>query len=76
MELLTNDGWSAVNDIESILLQIRMAISSTDPRPAQLEAGPVREYGVYEAVDSYLRACAIHGWKVPAGFKEAVLAMG
>jgi ubiquitin-conjugating enzyme E2 Q len=69
MDLLTNSGWSAVSTIESVLLQIRMAISSTDPRPARLEnprGGPGnRDYGVGEAVEAFKRACAAHGWEVP-----------
>ncbi|KAI0589173.1 ubiquitin-conjugating enzyme E2 Q2 [Pyrenophora tritici-repentis] len=70
MELLTNDGWSAVSSIESVLLQVRMAISSRDPKPARLQSGSMANYGVGEAVDAYMRACAIHGWTVPAGFRE------
>jgi ubiquitin-conjugating enzyme E2 Q len=70
MQLLTNDGWSAVSSIESVLLQVRMAISSTDPKPARLAPGGPTDYGVGEAVEAYMRACAVHGWTVPAGFKE------
>jgi ubiquitin-conjugating enzyme E2 Q len=73
MELLTNNGWSAVSSIESVLLQVRLAISSTDPRPAQLEqharAGG-GEYGIGEAVDAYVRACTVHGWKPPDNFRQ------
>lgn len=61
MELLTNSGWSAVSNIESVLLQVRLAISSTDPKPARLEPGKVRDYGVAEAVDAFVRACNAHG---------------
>ena len=61
MELLTNSGWSAVNNIESVLLQVRLAISSTEPRPARLEPGMVRDYGVGEAVEAFVRACQAHG---------------
>jgi ubiquitin-conjugating enzyme E2 Q len=61
MELLTNSGWSAVSSIESVLLQVRLAMSSTDPQPARLEPGPVRDYGVGEAVEAFLRACNAHG---------------
>ncbi|KAF3006869.1 hypothetical protein E8E13_010886 [Curvularia kusanoi] len=70
MELLTNDGWSAASSIESVLVQVRMAITSLDPKPARLESGVRADYGVGEAVDAYMRACAVHGWSVPAGFKE------
>ena len=61
MELLTNSGWSAVSNIESVLLQVRLAISSTDPKPARLEPGPVKDYGAGEAVEAYIRACQAHG---------------
>lgn len=74
MELLTNSGWSAVSSIESVLLQIRLALSSTEPKPARLEmnqcgrGGKVREYAVGEAVDAFIRACRAHGWEVPKEF--------
>lgn len=74
MELLTNDGWSAVSSIESVLMQVRLAMSSTEPHPARLEAGPSRDYGVGEAVNAYLRACQIHGWTVPQGFRDMAYA--
>ena len=61
MELLTNSGWSAVSNIESVLLQVRLAMSSTDPKPARLEVGPVRDYQVGEAVEAFVRACNAHG---------------
>lgn len=66
MELLTSTGWSAVTCIESLLLQVRLAISSTDPRPARLsQRRGTQDYTVSEAVESYKRACIMHGWKVP-----------
>lgn len=78
MDLLTASGWNVATSIESVLLNIRMAIMTTDPRPAQLEqsfsAGrgqggrfPFQgsEYGVREAVEAYVRACRAHGWVVP-----------
>ena len=61
MELLTNSGWSAVSNIESVLLQVRLALSSTDPKPARLESGSVRDYQVGEAVEAFIRACHAHG---------------
>ncbi|KAJ4982919.1 polymerase [Stagonosporopsis vannaccii] len=70
MELLTNDGWSAASSIESVLVQVRMAMTSLDPRPARLERSGRRNYGIGEAVEAYIRACAMHGWTVPADFKE------
>lgn len=64
MELLTNSGWSAVSNMESVLLQVRLAISSTDPKPARLEPGKVRDYDVGEAIEAYIRACHAHGASV------------
>ena len=61
MELLTNSGWSAVSNIESVLLQVRLAMSSTDPKPARLEPGKVKDYQVGEAVEAFIRACRTHG---------------
>lgn len=70
MELLTNTGWSSVSSMESVLMQIRLAIAS-DP-PAKLEAAgrSMTDYGTGEAADGYIRACNTHGWSVPPGFKE------
>ena len=68
MQLLTNDGWSSVTNMESVLLQIKLAIESTEPKPARLEDGPVRDYGIREAVEAFTRACRTHGWKVPEDF--------
>lgn len=66
MELLTNSGWSAVASIESVLLQVRLAITSTDPQPARLDKGlHSRDYGVGEAIQAYRRACMQHHWKIP-----------
>jgi len=70
MELLTNSGWSVASNIESVLVQVRAAISSTEPAPARLENGPVRDYGRGEAVEAYLRACQMHGWSVPPDFMK------
>ena len=78
MELLTNSGWSAVSSIDSVLLQVRLAISSTEP-PARLTpgtgAGSVgrADYGVGEAVEAFVRACQMHGWEVPRDFRENYL---
>jgi ubiquitin-conjugating enzyme E2 Q len=71
MQLLTNDGWLVTNSIESVLLQIRMAISSIDPRPARLESRGARygdttsSYSVGEAIEAFKRACRTHGWQIP-----------
>ncbi|GKT47004.1 ubiquitin-like modifier hub1 [Colletotrichum spaethianum] len=68
MELLTNSGWSPVSSMESVLLQVRMAMCNLEPFPARLmgnTAGSSNDYGVYEAIEAYKRAAATHGWRVP-----------
>ena len=68
MELLTNTGWSSVSSMESVLMQIRMAIAS-EPF-ARLDQATRGDYGTGEAADGYIRACQTHGWEVPPGFAE------
>ncbi|KAB8304685.1 hypothetical protein EYC80_004050 [Monilinia laxa] len=73
MELLTNSGWSAVSSIESVLLQVRLAIMSTEPKPARLESRGKQqqgEYGTHEAMAAFIRACNMHGWEVPKDFQD------
>ena len=73
MELLTNNGWSAVSSIESVLLQVRIAIMNFEPKPARLESKSKvqqRDYGTAEAMDAYIRACRAHGWNVPKDFQD------
>jgi len=65
MELLTNTGWLPTATIESVLLQVRMALCSQDPAPARLLNGGIGDYTVGEAVQAYKRACQTHGWGVP-----------
>ena len=74
MELLTNSGWNAASSIEAVLLQVHLAISSTDPKPARLEKGSSQEYGVGEAVEAYRRACNMHGWTIPKDFAQMTAA--
>jgi len=66
MELLTNTGWSAVSTVESVLMQVRMALMD-EQRPARLENGPIQSYSVNEAVEAFKRACRNHGWAMPEG---------
>jgi ubiquitin-conjugating enzyme E2 Q len=68
MELLTNTGWSSVSSMESVLMQIRLAIAS-EPY-ARLAPRAHRDYGAAEGAEGYIRACRTHGWQVPPGFKE------
>jgi ubiquitin-conjugating enzyme E2 Q len=64
MEVLTNSGWSAATSIESLLLQVRLALSTRD-HPARLARGRKLDYTVGEAVAAYTRACVAHGWQIP-----------
>ena len=65
MELLTSSGWSPVASMESVLLQVRMAICTTEPYPARLKMGSQKDYSVGEAISAFKRACRHHGWEVP-----------
>ena len=71
MELLTNTGWNPASSVEAVLLQVRLAMMSMDPKPARLETGSGGggDYGVGEAVEAYKRACHMHGWQVPKDFE-------
>lgn len=53
MDLLVQDGWLPSYNIAAVLLQIRMAISSREPRPARLASGQdwKRAYGTQEALE-------------------------
>ena len=73
MELLTNSGWSAVSSIESVLLQVRMAMMNLEPKPARLEdltRAARGSYGTGEAIEAYIRACQAHGWQIPKDFSD------
>jgi len=77
MELLTNTGWSAVLSIESVLLQVRLAIMNLEPKPArlmyhgnQVNGGKDQDYSTGEAVAAYIRACQAHGWEIPKDFND------
>lgn len=77
MELLTNSGWSPVSSLESVLLQVRMAMCSAEPA-ARLEStsrANRMDYGIGEAFDAYTRAASTHGWVVPEDLREATTAM-
>ncbi|KAI5891455.1 uncharacterized protein SCHCODRAFT_02629145 [Schizophyllum commune H4-8] len=72
MDLLTSDGWLPSYSISAVLMQIKLAISNLDPRPARLapRGDWKREYRVDEALQGYKRAAATHGWTVPVGFEK------
>lgn len=77
MELLTTTGWSPANSMESIFVQVRLALCSQEPRPARLARnnGQRADYGINEAYSAYVRAASTHGWEVPSDLKEATMAV-
>ncbi|KAH8677307.1 hypothetical protein BX600DRAFT_122349 [Xylariales sp. PMI_506] len=79
MELLTNSGWSPATSLESVLLQVRMALCSLDPQPARLQSTSHTtnrmNYGISEAFDAYSRAATAHGWPIPSDLHETITGM-
>ncbi|GAA5835600.1 hypothetical protein JCM3766R1_006458 [Sporobolomyces carnicolor] len=66
MDLLTSNGWLSSYSIPAVLLQIRMAMSNLEPRPARLDPSSWNAaYSMDEAVAGFKRAAQTHGWKVP-----------
>lgn len=66
MELLTTSGWLPAFSIESVLLQVRLAITNELPRPARLDFNSRRtEYAIGEAIHEYKRVCIAHNWAIP-----------
>ncbi|KAI0913556.1 hypothetical protein F4823DRAFT_16275 [Ustulina deusta] len=74
MELLTNTGWSPVSSMESVLLQVRLAICNLEPKPARLESPnhSTNQYSMREAVHAALRVYADHGWEAPVELTESL----
>ncbi|KAI1311785.1 hypothetical protein F5Y03DRAFT_382044 [Xylaria venustula] len=74
MELLTNTGWSPANSMESVLLQVRLAMCDLDPRPARLESlhTSASQYSYVAAVDAAVRAFKQHGWEIPVELTESL----
>lgn len=68
MELLTSTGWTVATSMESVLVSVKMAMSSLEPHPARLQnsAGNTGDYSAYEALDAFRRFASRHGWKVPS----------
>lgn len=62
MDLLTNSGWSPVNSIESVLIQIRTEMVEGNGR---LDTSNVTPYTVEEAKAAFTRVATQHGWAVP-----------
>ena len=60
MEMLTNQGWMPTFNIENVITQIKLAIS--DGGGEIDEDNYKRRYTMNEAVDSFKRVLATHGW--------------
>ncbi|TFK19866.1 hypothetical protein FA15DRAFT_626277 [Coprinopsis marcescibilis] len=72
MDLLTSDGWLPSYSIPAVLMQIKLAISNLDPRPARLASNYKILYEVREALEGFKRAAATHSWKLPEGLEKLV----
>ncbi|KAJ7753671.1 hypothetical protein DFH07DRAFT_868677 [Mycena maculata] len=72
MDLLTSDGWLPSYSIPAVLMQIKLAISNLDPKPARLAPNWNTPYAVGEALAGFKRAAATHGWTVPDGIDKLV----
>ncbi|KAJ7194306.1 hypothetical protein GGX14DRAFT_476496 [Mycena pura] len=72
MDLLTSDGWLPSYSIPAVLMQIKLAISNLDPRPARLASNWNVSYSVQESLAGFKRAAAAHGWTVPEGIDQLV----
>ncbi|KAJ7763374.1 hypothetical protein B0H16DRAFT_1311189 [Mycena metata] len=72
MDLLTSDGWLPSYSISAVLMQIKLAISNLDPKPARLAHNWNTPYGVGEALAGFKRAAATHNWTVSIGFLFAL----
>ena len=60
MELLTKSGWSPVNDIESVLVQVRSAIGHGNGR---LDFANRKPYSDDEARQAFTRVAKEHRWQ-------------
>jgi len=65
-------GWLPSYSIPAIIMQIKLAISNLDPRPARLAPNWTQNYGVSEALAGYKRAAATHQWQLPSGIDQLV----
>ncbi|KAF9047184.1 hypothetical protein BDZ89DRAFT_1089351 [Hymenopellis radicata] len=72
MDLLTSDGWLPSYSMPAIIMQIKLAISNLEPRPARLAKDWNRDYSVQEALAGFKRAAQTHGWSVPLGIDRLV----
>ncbi|TFK43105.1 hypothetical protein BDQ12DRAFT_165045 [Crucibulum laeve] len=72
MDLLTSSGWLPSYSVPAVIMQIKLAISNLEPRPARLARDWQRSYSIGEALEGYKRAAATHGWQLPKGIDHLV----
>ena len=74
MDLLTMSGWNPIYRMEAILIQIHLALSSIEPKPARLDGSNWdKPYSLNEAISSYIRVANDHKWTVPDKWGEYFL---
>ncbi|KAF8881664.1 hypothetical protein CPB84DRAFT_1817227 [Gymnopilus junonius] len=69
---VTGGGSICMDLISAVLMQIRLALSNLEPRPARLAQDWNRPYDVHESLAGFKRAAATHNWKVPQGLERLV----
>jgi ubiquitin-conjugating enzyme E2 Q len=63
MELLTASGWSPACSLESLLVQVVMAIVEGQGRVDLAGSTRRKEYQEKDAHEAFERAARTHGWK-------------
>lgn len=76
MELLTSTGWSPACSIEHVLIMVRLALVSEDPKPAQIEGVGGGDYDIGSAIAAYRRAATVHGWQIPQDLNQTAMGAG
>ncbi|KAI6365873.1 hypothetical protein MCOR25_005242 [Pyricularia grisea] len=76
MELLTSTGWSPACSIEHVLIMVRLALVSEDPKPAQIEGVGGGDYDIGGAIAAYRRAATVHGWQIPPDLNQTAMGAG
>ncbi|KIY49649.1 hypothetical protein FISHEDRAFT_65102 [Fistulina hepatica ATCC 64428] len=74
MDLLTASGWLPSYSIPAVLMQIKLAVSNLEPRPARLASNWQIPYSVREALEGFRRAANAHNWTVPPNLEKLLMA--
>ncbi|KAJ7318822.1 hypothetical protein DFH08DRAFT_625251, partial [Mycena albidolilacea] len=64
MDLLTSNGWLPSYSISIVLMQIKLAISNLDPKPARLALNWNMPYSVDKSLVSFKMVETTHSWTV------------